>query len=60
MHEVLESELPATDAAVEAKMSRERIVRLVQVGRLQGRRTPYGWMVDRRSLTAFLAENSVA
>ena len=58
MPELLESEMPATEASVAARVSRERLIRMIQVGRLRGRRAPSGWVVDRSSIAEFVAEHS--
>lgn len=42
---------PATEAAVRAGISRERVIRLIQAGDLKGRRDERGrWVVDAISL----------
>jgi hypothetical protein len=44
-------EIPATEAAIRLRVSRERVVRLVQIGRLPGRRDPeLGWMIEVAAL----------
>ena len=48
------TECPAAEIAPDLKMSRERVVRLVQMGRIQGRRDPErGWLVSRAAAAAF-------
>ncbi len=43
-------ELPAAEAAVLLRRSRERVIRLIQTGDLPGRRVPgVGWVVDRKA-----------
>jgi len=50
-HRRKEGELAATAAAVLLEVSRERLVRLVQTGRLKGRRHPeLGWLVSRAAV----------
>jgi excisionase family DNA binding protein len=47
-----EDELTATEAAMRLKISRERLIRLVQRGELQGRRDPErGWLVSQQDVT---------
>jgi hypothetical protein len=42
-------------AAMRARMSRERLIRAIQQGELSGRKVGALWMVDGRSLAAFVA-----
>ena len=52
----MDGEITATRATLAARMSRERIVRAVQRGDIQGRYDEAsGWMVDVSSLNRFLA-----
>ena len=46
-------EVTAAEAAVRLALSRERVIRLVQTGKLAGRRDPaLGWRVYRDALEA--------
>ena len=49
-------QMTAVAAATRLGMSRERVVRLVQVGTLRGSRDPArGWLVEAASVDEFLA-----
>lgn len=44
-------EVPVAEAAIALAMTRERVIRLIQVGRLRGRRDrDRGWLIDQASL----------
>ena len=44
-------ELPAAEAALRLGMSRERLIRLIQNGQLEGRRDPrLGWLVGQAAV----------
>lgn len=44
-------ELTATEAAVRLRMSRERLIRLIQTGEVAGRRDPLrGWLIEPTAL----------
>jgi excisionase family DNA binding protein len=52
----LPAELTAASAALRLRLSRERVIRLVQRGELAGRRDPErGWLVDRADVERRLA-----
>lgn len=49
-----DTRLPAVEAAILLRISRERVIRLVQRGKLAGERHPSrGWLVSRRSAEEF-------
>ncbi len=49
LHEV--GEISAVEAALRLGLSRERVIRLIQIGRLSGRRdAALGWRVDRKAV----------
>ena len=44
-------EMSAVEAALRLGLSRERVIRLIQIGRLTGRRdAALGWRVDRQAV----------
>lgn len=46
-------EMSAVDAALQLQMSRERVIRLIEGGKLAGRRDPVtGWRVSREAVDA--------
>lgn len=48
-----EAEMSAVEAALRLGVSRERVIRLVQIGKLTGRRdTALGWRVSREAVEA--------
>ena len=52
-NETVKAELTATEAALQMGLSRERVIRFVQTGKLPGRRDPVeGWRVDRKAVEA--------
>lgn len=48
----LEGRIPAPVAAMQRKMSRERLIRLIQSGEIPGGRDDAGWYVLAREATA--------
>jgi hypothetical protein len=49
-------EVTAAEAGLRLRLSRERVVRLIQTGRLAGRRDhERGWLVQEEALKAFQA-----
>jgi len=54
-----EMEVTAAEAAVRLRLSRERVVRLVQIGELRGRRDPTrGWLVDEGAVVKLTRPSS--
>jgi hypothetical protein len=52
-----EEDLTAAESALRLRMSRERVVRLIQTGQLKGCRHPErGWLVNPESLDQLTAE----
>lgn len=45
-------QIPIADAAMQLRMSRERVVRLIQTGGIDGARINGRWYVDRTALAA--------
>jgi hypothetical protein len=53
------TEVPVADAATRLRMTRERVIRLIQTGRLRGRRDPgLGWLVDEGALEQLTTHNT--
>lgn len=54
-----ESGLPAAEAAVLLRISRERVIRLIQTGAIPGRKIPdVGWVVDRLALEHLIGDQA--
>jgi hypothetical protein len=52
-------DIPAAEAAVRLSLSRERLIRMVQTGRLLGRRdAERGWLVSAAAVEALAAERA--
>ena len=52
-------EIAVADAAVRLRISRERVIRLIQVGQLHGRRdAARGWLVSEDAVAKFARRRS--
>ena len=52
--------IPLSQGALEARLNRERLLRLVQAGRIAGQQIAGRWLISRASLDHYLAERAVA
>ena len=55
----MSDQITSTEAAHRAGMSRERLVRRLQVGEIEGQHVAGRWLVDGRSLEGFLGRIQV-